>query len=537
MDSEKCGKCGKAATSLCINCKSAFYCSRECQKSDWKSHKNQCRSFEIVNDEKVGRLLRASRDISAGNVLISETPVIIGPKWTLDQDEEMLKFTCVGCFETIKTLYHKCPSCNWPACSTECIGLLNTELHDIECQFLKCGKGPEDKTNIKSIKDYFRMDTMLALKILLLQRKNPKRFKTIMDMISNEKNRLLTSNFKEAEEKIIFLEENFLKPLEKAEEKSGQILLPLKDRKTLHKIFGIIETNAIYINLQTGTEICGLYPSAVFLQHSCLPNITYKFDMKNGFKISVKAARDLKKGEVLTTSFTHVLWPTSVRQQHLMDTKYFNCNCERCIDPTELGTNFATLRCIGSDEEPCNGFQTQTSKDEYSCNKCPIKVSMEHVNMITERMNEEVDNLLAMSPNPGTIEDLIDKLSPFLHPNHYLLFNLKHTLVQLYGNHKDYPYDSLSIDTFKRKLNMCEEMLKVVIALDPLSIRISFYTSILFYEKAMCMLEMHKRKYDNIDLNELKKCLEDAQKIISVEEDLMEGKQLLQKIENALIKF
>lgn len=57
------------------------------------------------------------------------------------------------------------------------------------------------------------------------------------------------------------------------------------------------------------------------------------------------------------------------------------------------------------------------------------------------------------------------------------------------------------------------------------------------YEKAMCKYEMHKRKFDNIDLKEVKKCLEDAQKIISVEEDLTEGKQLLQKIENALIKF
>ena len=157
--------------------------------------------------------------------------------------------------------------------------------------------------------------------------------------------------------------------------------------------------------------------------------------------------------------------------------------------------------------------------------------------MITGKMNEEVDNLLAMSPNPATIEELIEKLSPFLHPNHYLLFNLKHTLVQLYGKHKDSPYETWSIDNFKRKLSMCEEMLKVVTVLDPLSIRIAFYTSILLYEKAMCMNEMHKRKYENIDLNEVKKCLENAQKIIAVEEDLTEGKQLLQKIENALIKF
>lgn len=121
-----------------------------------------------------------------------------------------------------------------------------------------------------------------------------------------------------------------MKPLEKAEEKSNQVVLPLKDKKILHKIFGILETNSMYINLKTGTEICGLFSMASLLQHSCLPNVTYDFDMKNGFKVYVKAARDIKKGETLTTSYTHVLWPTALRQDHLRETKYFTCTCERC---------------------------------------------------------------------------------------------------------------------------------------------------------------------------------------------------------------
>ena len=62
--------------------------------------------------------------------------------------------------------------------------------------FMKKISGPKDKRDIVSIKDYFRMDTMLALKILLLQRKNPKKFNAIIEMESNEKNRLLTTNFK-----------------------------------------------------------------------------------------------------------------------------------------------------------------------------------------------------------------------------------------------------------------------------------------------------------------------------------------------------
>ncbi|KAJ6464356.1 hypothetical protein C8R45DRAFT_1023805 [Mycena sanguinolenta] len=39
----KCGNgCGKYAGMKCSACKSVRYCGKECQKKDWKSHKNVC---------------------------------------------------------------------------------------------------------------------------------------------------------------------------------------------------------------------------------------------------------------------------------------------------------------------------------------------------------------------------------------------------------------------------------------------------------------------------------------------------------------
>jgi len=37
-----CVICGKVATSRCGGCLKTYYCSKECQKQDWKSHKLQC---------------------------------------------------------------------------------------------------------------------------------------------------------------------------------------------------------------------------------------------------------------------------------------------------------------------------------------------------------------------------------------------------------------------------------------------------------------------------------------------------------------
>ena len=39
-----CHRCGKEAKSKCSRCNKSFYCSRECQRSDWSDHKKACKS-------------------------------------------------------------------------------------------------------------------------------------------------------------------------------------------------------------------------------------------------------------------------------------------------------------------------------------------------------------------------------------------------------------------------------------------------------------------------------------------------------------
>lgn len=55
--------------------------------------------------------------------------------------------------------------------------------------------------------------------------------------------------------------------------------------------------------------------------------------------------QDLEAGEQLTHSYTYTLNGTTARQEHLKAGKFFTCHCKRCIDPTELGTNFSTFKC------------------------------------------------------------------------------------------------------------------------------------------------------------------------------------------------
>ena len=50
-----CGNCGKKggeSLSTCSRCKSAFYCSKDCQKTHWKVHKLRCKApVSLVEDD------------------------------------------------------------------------------------------------------------------------------------------------------------------------------------------------------------------------------------------------------------------------------------------------------------------------------------------------------------------------------------------------------------------------------------------------------------------------------------------------------
>ena len=48
-----CARCGGPAASACGRCKSAYYCSRNCQKLDWSRHKVACEVSR--KSQKAGR--------------------------------------------------------------------------------------------------------------------------------------------------------------------------------------------------------------------------------------------------------------------------------------------------------------------------------------------------------------------------------------------------------------------------------------------------------------------------------------------------
>lgn len=58
-----CENCSGPGTLTCLACKSVRYCSRECQRVDWKKHKAACLSMKAkkLPSESDATMLRESR--------------------------------------------------------------------------------------------------------------------------------------------------------------------------------------------------------------------------------------------------------------------------------------------------------------------------------------------------------------------------------------------------------------------------------------------------------------------------------------------
>lgn len=499
------------------------------------------------SDQKLGRYLVAKCDIPMHTEIFNEHPLIFGPKCFSHSDGNEATLKCVGCFMTIRDVMFACPKCQWPACRPDCPGLTNVKLHGLECPVLTIGNRLNGSDAFRN-PSFYRAEALLPLKCLLLQYKFPQKFKDVMAMESHLEDIQKTDLFKEFDVNIVaYLKNNFLDYLAKYNERAKEPILSNLDglnAQCLHQICGILETNAMCIRLENSEELNGIYKVGCLLEHSCVPNCYFSFDTSNGFKLKVHAGRDIRKDEHLSVMYTHCLWGTQERQEHLRYTKCFQCTCARCSDPTEFGTNFSALKCLGASQQKCPGIQLPIDplnrESDWKCNSCDVRLGAAQVSDFMHKIESDVDNVVQDEKcTVEQVEAYITKLSDFLHPNHYHLFALKHKLIQLYGFQSGYQYAQLPLDVLDKKIELCQELLNIVKALDAHYLRLSVYAATIALELFMALKETKKRgidrhQYVGLVADKMKQMLVFGRLILGKDKDVPEAKKLLERIDSEL---
>ncbi|XP_023326741.1 uncharacterized protein LOC111700149 isoform X2 [Eurytemora carolleeae] len=450
-----CVVCGRLAKAACSGCKHVFYCTREHQKKDWTSHKDSCKEFfklpyRVERSKKLGRFLAATKDLAEGELILQESPMVIGPR-------QLTKPVCLGCHKEIASSSEmiKCIRCNWPVCSLKC---QDSPQHDPEC---RATKAAGSKVNVEVFNQTNMMYACITvIRALALQDGPKKVWEDYVKFDSHLDERIKTPIYNKVnKEKVVFFMHHYLG------------IKRYSDLEIL-EASGKLDTNCFEIR-QNGQNLRAMYRTACIISHDCTPNTRHTFSPDNS--INIYTTRKIEKGSIISATYTNTLWPTLQRREHLNMSKCFWCSCRRCRDPTELGSYLSAIRC-----SRCLGFRDNVQNNDlqyitptnplnpeslWKCSKC---TNIQKASQIKSG-NASVSNELSQV-NKGSCEALLKFLhaqEPVLGPNNHHVVEVKYTIVSILGNRKPYMLSDLSMELLQIKERFCRELLNIADLIEP----------------------------------------------------------------------
>uniref|UniRef100_A0A1B6C0V1 SET domain-containing protein n=3 Tax=Clastoptera arizonana TaxID=38151 RepID=A0A1B6C0V1_9HEMI len=274
-----------------------------------------------------------------------------------------------------------------------------------------------------------------------------------------------------------------------------------------------------------------LFPVAFLVCHDCIPNTGH---IDQDYHMIVRNSVPLKAGDPITLSYALTLQPTFKRREHLKESKFFECVCSRCSDPTESGTYLSAMKC-----QKCNDglvLSTDPLKADaiWKCNstQCTgFSLTADDVNVLMERIQKEVN---AAGDDIEALEFFLKQYKNILHKHHYCMLGIKYSLSQLYGKCNGYLIHELTEEQLNRKKEICEDLLSVFNVIEPGMSRIRAITMYELHAPIMIQLtrqfqmqNISKRQL-KLDLKRVVNYLQEASNILSFEpEDSAEGEMCM----------
>merc|ERR1712223_1868137 len=176
----------------------------------------------------------------------------------------------------------------------------------------------------------------------------------------------------------------------------------------------------------------GLYPITALLSHSCIANS--KTMIEADYSCTVRATTEIKCGEEIFKQYVNPLETTNMRREKLKSGWYFDCKCERCRDPTELGSLVSATRCLRCNGEgiilPDNPISSE--KVIWRCDRCPHSSTGEAVDKLVDYFLSKIGDP-RIGNSVSEMEEILEKGAKLLSHHHYVLTLIRIKLNGLYN--------------------------------------------------------------------------------------------------------
>ncbi|XP_026322736.1 SET domain-containing protein SmydA-8-like [Hyposmocoma kahamanoa] len=405
-----------------------------------KPKKELC--YEVKHSDVMGRYLVASRDLRAGEVIIEEPAIAVGPC-------SGCALICLGCYRELdETNFAKCQVCKWPMCSSSCFGQGKYTGHSTyECETLKTIS--PNYANLEDLKDSY--NALMPLRCLLLKKADPAKWTALSAMESHNDLRRARGDIYPMNEKSVV----------QRIRKWGLEY----DAEEIHTICGILEVNAFEVG-GSGANARALYDRAYLIAHDCTPTTTHTDAEKQpGRPLTIRASIAHKAGDMISICYAYTLQGTLRRRAHLRLSKFFECACARCADRTELGTSAGAFRCPKCGGRVLAGAPLDAAAAWACAAACGYAMPARAVEMLLKRLTDEYEAVDA-SDVVG-FESFLHKYRNVLYPSHYLCLSAKHSLSQLYGKVENYMIHEMPEQELNRKIEICKDLMKVFDVIEP----------------------------------------------------------------------
>ena len=217
----------------------------------------------------------------------------------------------------------------------------------------------------------------------------------------------------------------------------------------VNHVIGSLEVNAFEVTSPDCGRGRGVYPLTSLMSHNCISNARYI--IHDDFHVEVRATTAIKTGQEITDHYVTPLNGTAYRRTHLKDGWFFDCECDRCRDPTEASTLCSAFLCPKC-QGPVLPVDPLNRLSDWRCRKCDHSQDWETLSQIENELSLKLDdNENDIKCNVEVLENVLNEAARVLYPTHYLIIAIKRYL--LYG------YSPVDAKLLAKKLSFARDIL------------------------------------------------------------------------------